>query len=149
VRDITKTFLHEYVCYEDGLLFRKKGEGPVGTLCPSGYSRIKIGGRSYQRARLVWIWHRGAIPDGEVVDHSNGRPWDDRINNLRLVSNRRNQSNKRNTSEHGVGVTRLASGWFRATIERAGKKKILGYSRCKVDAGAMYGRARAQLEARP
>lgn len=49
--------------------------------------------RSFVAHRLVWVWHRGRIPDGMTIDHIDGRHETDRdnaISNLRLLSRAEN-----------------------------------------------------------
>src|SRR5580693_8603740 len=41
----------------------------TGRTSPSGYGRIKIGGRELQVHRVVWELDNEPIPDGLVVDH--------------------------------------------------------------------------------
>ena len=42
---------------------------------------IIIGSRSYRRARLVWLWHKGYLTNKNIY-HINGDQFDDRIQNL-------------------------------------------------------------------
>ena len=72
--------------------------------------------------RLVWEHYHGPIPEGMCIDHINGNPLDDRLENLRCVSERTNHRNqkmhKRNTSGvTGVVFKRNRSGtlYWRAT----------------------------------
>ncbi len=41
----------------------------TGTLNESGYGIINIDGRMYRAHRLMWVWRRGPIPEGLVIDH--------------------------------------------------------------------------------
>lgn len=57
---------------------------------------------------LAWMFVHGEIPQGMVIDHINGNPGDNRIANLRCVSEKVNLQNqrkiKRNNSSGYLGV---------------------------------------------
>lgn len=54
---------------------------------PSGKRwQVKIHYRLYLRARLVWIYHYGAIPESLTVIHLDKNAMNDRIENLALVN---------------------------------------------------------------
>lgn len=43
--------------------------------------------------RIVWILQVGEIPEGLVIDHKNGNPCDNRLENLRTVTRAQNSLN--------------------------------------------------------
>lgn len=45
--------------------------------------------------RIVWEMHNGVIPDGMVIDHINGNPFDNRMSNIRLATRAQNVQNMR------------------------------------------------------
>ena len=95
-----------------------------------GYFRGQILKKSYSLHRVAWALHYGKWPIGQI-DHINGNPEDNRILNLRDVSqteNARNQKLHVDSSTGYVGVTfrKLANKW-RAQIRAEGKNKHLGY----------------------
>ncbi len=57
------------------------------------YPRKKINGKSYYVHRLLWEEAHGPIPDGMMVDHINGDPKDNRLENLRCVTRGQNKHN--------------------------------------------------------
>lgn len=57
------------------------------------YREILIDGVRYLEHRLVWIFHNGSIPDGMEIDHIDGNPGNNRIENLRLATTSENQRN--------------------------------------------------------
>lgn len=93
------------------------------------YRYIKIGGRRYKAANLVWIYNNGCFPE-DILDHINHIKHDDRIENLREATpkeNCRNRSiSKANTS--GVtGVYRNNGKWVARIGDGEGGRTILGY----------------------
>lgn len=49
--------------------------------------------RRVKVCRIVWEAFNGAIPDGMVIDHINTNPSDDRLINLRCVTQKENCNN--------------------------------------------------------
>jgi hypothetical protein len=72
-----------------------------------GYRNGRINGVNMKAHRIAWAIHYGEWPDDQI-DHINGNPSDNRINNLRQVGNMENCHNKsipsNNTSGY-IGVT--------------------------------------------
>jgi len=67
----------------------------VGTpYMENGYIRIRIDGRAYRAHRLAWLHFHGEWPS-EQIDHINGFRSDNRIENLRQVSNAINGQNRK------------------------------------------------------
>lgn len=101
---------------------------------------ISVDGRHYRAHRLAWLYVFGAWPEN-VVDHINGDWRDNRIENLRDVTqavNTQNQRRPRSDSTTGMlGVRRNGSGWM-AVIQTNGHQNYLGTFRAKEDAQAAY-----------
>ena len=97
---------------------------------PSGYRRIKINGVQYRMHRLVWLYHFGEWPSDEI-DHINGDPLNNHIDNLRVVTNQENQKNAKRSNANTSGVTGVGfytqTQKWRAEIKVDGKNKHLGY----------------------
>ncbi len=89
----------------------------------------KVSGRHYAH-RVLWTTFNGPIPEGMQIDHINGDTQDNRLSNLRLVSNRANSMNagKSHRSSSGLVGVHWDAGrnkWLsNAMIE--GKTKFLG-----------------------
>lgn len=85
-----------------------------------GYLREQRCGRQQLLHRWVWEEAHGPIPDGMQVDHINGDTYDNRLENLRLVTNIDNAKNKKRQSNNKSGVTgvyyRKSSGKWRAGV---------------------------------
>jgi hypothetical protein len=66
----------------------------VGTKDKNGYIRVKIMTKKYATHRLIWKMFYGEdIPEDKVIDHINQVKDDNRICNLRLVSQSENSIN--------------------------------------------------------
>lgn len=96
---LTQEILKREMDYREGHLWWKvpgpgrRWDGPAGSLDSEGYVRIKVFGQSYGEHRLVWLYHKGEWPPGQL-DHINLKPADNRIENLREATNRDNNLNK-------------------------------------------------------
>jgi hypothetical protein len=89
----------------------------------------KINGTLYQNHRLAWLLHCGIWPEDQI-DHINGDPEDNRISNLRVVTNAENQKNRslsrNNTSgTNGVYFHSRDKVWT-ACIREGGRQRSLG-----------------------
>ena len=99
---------------------RFAGKETLTTLNQIGYRQVAIFGQYYLAHRLIWLYHYGAWPKGEI-DHVNGDRSDNRLENLRDVPRKINGRNQRkldaNTSGHtGVSWCKQTGKW-RATIK--------------------------------
>lgn len=66
----------------------------AGNIDKDGYIIIRFKNKAYKAHRLAWYLHYGEWPKN-VIDHINGIKNDNRINNLRDVTNQQNQLNKK------------------------------------------------------
>lgn len=107
--EITKEYLHEIFDYKDGNLIWKCNRGSNKTkgkvagyikgkndLRNDGYVVISLKSKNYKAHRLIWHYFNDDIPSGLQIDHINGIRHDNRIENLRLVTNQENQFNRKN-----------------------------------------------------
>lgn len=102
------------------------------------YSIVRIKGIKYRSHRVIWVWHYGAISNGLIMDHINGKKKDNRIENLQLCTpsdnNRKRELRKDNTS----GVTGVCFDILRGTwvvrLKIRNKNKHIGYFVNKKDA---------------
>ena len=111
--EITQDYLKEHLEYRDGHLWWVKPTGKrlmvgqqFGT-CVKGYRMGSFKNKMYYEHRLVWFYHYGKWPKGNI-DHVNGDRNDNRINNLREATVQQNAFNKKSltgSSSSHKGVT--------------------------------------------
>ena len=96
---------------EDGnLIWKIKRSGTkkikvAGAMHRNGYKVISYKGKQYPAHRLIWLYHQGFLPEkGLFIDHINRHRDDNRIENLRMVSN---QCNQRNTGNWNRGSNQV------------------------------------------
>ena len=121
---ISQKRLHELLAYdpESGVFVWKKptsNRAKVGQLAgyidPSGYVSIRLDGKLYRAHRLAWLYVHGESPSTHL-DHIDGCPTNNRIANLREVTEQQNGFNrgvpKHNTSGiKGVSWHKGAQKW--------------------------------------
>jgi hypothetical protein len=110
--EVTLEMVDHYFNYDasTGSFTRRIGVGglaPSGSLAgsinDSGYVVICMAGKDIRAHRLVWFMENGEFPAaGLVVDHINRNPVDNRIENLRVVSQKINSHNITKPKKQGV-----------------------------------------------
>ena len=134
-----------------------KGRVIDGTV-HNGYKQTTLRGngigRRYTFSQIVSMAFLGHDPNGNtlVVDHINGDKSDDRVENLRIVTNRANittcfRSDRGSfSSEHaGVSWDKSKSKW-RAQIVHNGVYTRLGYYDTEIDASNTYQSALSKIK---
>jgi hypothetical protein len=140
--------LKEYLDYnpDTGIFIWKKSnngfikEGrKAGSLNSNGYNRIQFMKNEVMLHRVAYYMHYGVDPLEKLVDHINGDKADNRIKNLRLVTNQQNLFNKSSLSKRnfsgftGVFWSKKARKW-QVSIVYNGKNIYLGLYSNKEDA---------------
>jgi len=128
---MTQEELLELVYYEDGVLYwrhTKKGRRSniVGNF-EGKYWRACINYKRYQLHHLIWLYHKGEFPEHKQLDHIDGNPNNNKIENLRdepqSVNVKNAKRNKRNTSGfNGVGWRANRGVWFAIVIKEDGSR---------------------------
>lgn len=110
------------------------------------YTRIGINGSNHQLHRIVaqhFMNEGKPLARSDFVDHekhANGTHYQDRMDNLRITSNRGNQANQKNASSSkfvGVSWNTQDSKW-RADIQINNQQKHLGRFDSELEAARAY-----------
>lgn len=99
-----------------------------------GYATSSLSGKRMSGHRVAWALHYGEWPKGEI-DHINGDPLDNRIDNLRCVSRQQNAKNLsvKSGADRGVYWYAPTSRWA-VKIHSGGKMYHVGYFLDRSDA---------------
>ena len=101
-------------------------------------------GKNQRAHRVAWYLSYGEWPSN-TVDHINGDPTDNRLCNLRAVSQQTNNRNLHKARQHNtvgvLGVTKFRNG-YRARIAVDGVSIHLGIFKLIEDANAAYKAAK-------
>lgn len=116
---VTKSYVKATFEYRNGALYWKKSDRqtvqwnahyagkPAGTTDAKGYVNLQIKDpnsgvrRKLQAHRLIYLLHHNESP--EIVDHINGNPSDNRIENLRAAEPYQNAANRKVRTDSSTG----------------------------------------------
>ncbi|MBB20243.1 MAG: hypothetical protein CMP20_12390 [Rickettsiales bacterium] len=106
-----------------------------------GYIRVKFDGVRVGVHRIIYKLVYGEIPADMMIDHINGICDDNRLENLRLVTNQQNQLNRHCDKGRGYkGVYRKGNRW-KAEITITEGRKYLGLFKTPEQAAIAYDAA--------
>lgn len=110
---------------------RTKAGDTVRGKSPDGYYRVGIHGKVYLAHRIIWVLIHGSAPQYDI-DHIDGDPSNNRLDNLRDVSRSANITNqhkrrpKTNSPLKGAYWDKNAKRYM-SQITVNGQRKYLGY----------------------
>lgn len=107
----------------------------AGTVSTGGYLQVRLHGKVYTLARVIWKIVTGLEPLGEI-DHINRNRADNRWENLRDVTH---QQNRLNTN--AKGYTQRPSGWYEVRVQQ----KYVGTFDTPEEASLAYELAREKV----
>lgn len=141
---LTQIRLKELFLYDEftGLFIRKKTNKVTGTLHKEGYIQISVDCKLYLAHRLAWLYMYGNFPKLKI-DHKDCNKANNRISNLRDVSNQFNCQNKirsNKNNKYGLLGAHLdkKTGKFCARISVNGKTIHIGMYKTKEEAHQSY-----------
>ena len=128
----------EYVCslfeYIDGDLYWRVNRGPskagdkAGSKNNTGYLHVSIDSKLYKNHRIIWLMHNGSSP--KFVDHIDGDPLNNKIENLRGATQSQNMMNLKTPRTNTSGIKGVS--WYkprrkwRVSVTVNGKQKSFG-----------------------
>lgn len=150
---MTSQDFHNRFDYKDGILYYKKTVGSmkkgsvVGTKDKDEYIKTLINRKTWRVHRIIFCMHHNYLP--QYIDHIDGNPANNKIENLRPATVSENNLNrgkhKRNTSGY-KGVTWVASAnKYSARIAVNAKRLFLGYFDSPKEAHLAYCSAASEL----
>lgn len=117
---------------QDGSLTRltqNNQHNKVGWLNSCGYIQVEVSGKNFMLHRIIYEMHNGTIPAGLQIDHIDGNPLNNRIENLRLcnqIENRQNSKLSKNNTTGYRGILKTPNNKYQARLTVNGKKLYLG-----------------------
>ena len=137
---ISASVLREELEYvpETGEAWWRKGkpgrikEKPVGTVASNGYLVVRIDYKLYLLHRVIYQMHHGDLTDEIQVDHVDGNPVNNRIENLRKATQSQNawnskaQYDKKHSELKGVTWHAGKAKWM-ARVRAGGRSEFVGY----------------------
>lgn len=133
-KEVKKLFYYDFCT---GNLYWRVDRGPnkvkgniAGSLNKSGYIRIKINDSSYSAHRIIWLYVYGKLNENLQIDHKDGNRSNNKLDNLREVTQSINQQNQR---RHKIGKSGYLGVYYmptknkyKAEINQNGKRIYLG-----------------------
>jgi len=152
----------KYFEYFDGYLIWKQSTNPqkirIGDLAGAisvggnGIPRMRVSffNKSYYNHRIIWNLHYGEIPENMEIDHIDGNPLNNKIENLRLCNRQQNcfntKSKRTSTSKYkGVSFSNREKCW-KAQIQLDGKNYHIGNFKSEYEAHLAYSEVALEFQ---
>lgn len=106
--------------WRDTALFRVKNGGDAGSLRPSrgkSYYAVKIGSKSYQVHRIVYLLTYGTLCSTLVVNHIDGDSTNNSISNLEAITQRENSLKHKTNSNNSSGVNGIRARFYKGILK--------------------------------
>jgi len=87
--------LVNYEASRDGVVRNRRLKKPVGYINNQGYMCFTAGGKHYLFHRIIYECYRGLIEDDLVIDHIDGNPLHNNLENLQAISQSENSKRGR------------------------------------------------------
>jgi hypothetical protein len=129
----SKDYLHQIFEYKNGNLYWKIKPaqrvkiGDIAGSISDGYGQVYLNNSPYKIHRIIFMMHYECVPD--QIDHIDGNPLNNKIENLREVTNTQNQFNRKISSRNTTGVKGVSlskSNKFVVRISTNQKDKYFG-----------------------
>ncbi len=149
-------FLFDY--RDDGVLIWKNPQARrckvgdvVGYLMPDGYTRVAVDGDKHYLHRLIKQWHEGNIKQDEVIDHHDNNPANNKIKNLKSLTQKENSQKRKQNLNNTSGLSwvswyKNAKKWKAQYHDENGIQKYLGLFTNKYEAYHLAAEATAKIK---
>ena len=115
----------------------------AGSASRSGRRTILIDGQTFYASRLAWLYVYGKWPIN-FLDHVDGNPGNDKIENLRDCTHAQNMANAKSVKT-GLKGTYFKNGHWVAKITQNYRQQWLGYFNSEQEAHAAYQQAARKI----
>jgi hypothetical protein len=105
-----------YEASRDGIIRHRVRKNPVGTVNNQGYLRFTIGKKNYYNHRIIYQAFYGPIEDDLVIDHIDGNPLHNNLENLQAIS--QSENSKRGRTGKGLKHPRSVQSFDTVTHEK-------------------------------
>ena len=130
----SKEILHSLFAYKDGELYwkvkpaQRVNIGDIAGSISAGYKQVFIKSKPYKSHRIIFMMQHGYVSD--QIDHIDGNPLNNKIKNLRAVTNSQNQLNRKISKNSKTGYKGVCvhsqTGKYIVRVSVYGKDKYFG-----------------------
>lgn len=128
----------EYKRWNTRHSFNKAGCSYSPNKSSENYLRVVVNSKWLLVHRVVWEMHFGKIDNGMQIDHINGDGTDNRLENLRVVSEKINKMNRPKYKNNKSGISGVSwdkkSKKWRARLSINGSRPTVYLGNCLLDA---------------